>query len=55
MEVVSTVSDIDDVGWLADTVAADLTLDQKQIILELENISDRLQKLIGFIESELDI
>ena len=57
VEVVSTVSDIDDADRLADTVVSHMTLplDQKQIILELENISDRLQKLIGFIESELDL
>ena len=55
VEVVSTVSDIDDADRLADTVVSHMTLplDQKQIILELENISDRLQKLIGFIESDL--
>ena len=56
-EVVSTLSDIDDADRLADTVVSHMTLplDQKQMILELDVISERLKKLISFIDSELDL
>ncbi len=56
-EVVSTLSDIDDADRLADTVVSHMTLplDQKQMILELDIISERLKKLISFIDSELDL
>lgn len=57
VEVVSTLSDIDDADRLADTVVSHMTLplDQKQMILELDVISERLKKLISFIDSELDL
>ncbi len=57
VEVVSTLSDIDDADRLADTVVSHMTLplDQKQMILELDVVSERLKKLISFIDSELDL
>ena len=57
VEVVSTLSDIDDADRLADTVVSHMTLplDQKQMIIELDVISERLKKLISFIDSELDL
>ena len=57
VEVVSTLSDIDDADRLADTVVSHMTLplDQKQMILELDVISERLKKLISFIDSELHL
>ena len=57
VEVVSTVSDIDDADRFADTVVSHMTLplDQKQMILELDVISERLKKLISLSDSELDL
>ena len=57
VEVVSTLSDIDDADRLADTVVSHMTLplDQKQMILELDVISERLKKLNSFIDYELDL
>ena len=57
VEVKSTVSEIDDANRLTDTVISHMTLplDQKQKILEIESLKDRLQQLISYIDTELDL
>jgi len=56
-EVLGSLSGIDEPGRLADTVAAQISLElkQKQDILELTDVSERLQHLIALLESELDL
>ncbi|MBX7229397.1 MAG: LON peptidase substrate-binding domain-containing protein, partial [Burkholderiaceae bacterium] len=56
-EVLTSVTSIDDVGRLADTVATHLPikLEQKQNILELLNIPERLELLLSLLEGEIDI
>lgn len=56
-EVLTSVSGIDEPGRLADTIAAHmaLNLDQKQEILELADISDRLEQLISLMDAEIDL
>jgi ATP-dependent Lon protease len=48
---------IDDAGRLADTIAAHLPLklEQKQEVLEMFDVGERLEKLLAQIETELDI
>jgi ATP-dependent Lon protease len=56
-EVLSTMSGIEDAGRLADTIAAhiSLKLDEKQSVLEMINISERIEHLMGVMESEIDL
>jgi len=56
-EILASLSSIDEPGRLADTVAAHLSikLDQKQRILEIEDVRTRLEALIALMESELDL
>ena len=56
-EILASLSGIDDAGRLADTVAAHLPIkiEQKQGILETISVSERLEKLLTQIETELDI
>ena len=56
-EILSSVAGIDDPSRLADTIAAHMSirLDEKQTILELVNISDRLEHIIRLMESEIDL
>ncbi|MDP1652347.1 MAG: endopeptidase La [Rhodocyclaceae bacterium] len=56
-EILTSLSGIEEAGRLADTIAAHLPmkLDLKQEILELFNVDDRLDKLLGQLETELDI
>ncbi|WP_233710137.1 endopeptidase La [Pseudomaricurvus albidus] len=56
-EVMTSLSGIDEPGRLADTVAAHMSLDleQKQEILEMFDIRDRLEHLLGLIEAEIDL
>ncbi|MBP9829072.1 MAG: endopeptidase La [Proteobacteria bacterium] len=53
-EVLVTVNQISDPAKLADTVASyfSLKIPDKQILLETANTSKRLEKVLGFIESE---
>ena len=53
-EVLVTVNQIADPAKLADTVASyfSLKIPDKQILLETANISKRLEKVLGYIESE---
>jgi len=56
-EVLTSLAGIEDAGRLADTIAAHLPLklEQKQEVLEVFGVSDRLEKLLGQLEAELDI
>ncbi|MFQ5470528.1 MAG: endopeptidase La [Gammaproteobacteria bacterium] len=56
-EVLSSLASIDDAGRLADTIAAHMTLkvEERQELLELVDVRDRLEKLMSLMESELDL
>jgi len=56
-EVLTSLAGIEEAGRLADTIAAHLPLklEQKQEILEVFGVSERLEKLLGQLEAELDI
>ncbi len=56
-EILTSISGIDDVGRLADTVAAHLPLklENKQAVLDLFNITKRLENLLEQLEREVDI
>ncbi|MCO5108273.1 MAG: endopeptidase La [Burkholderiaceae bacterium] len=56
-EILASLAGIDDAGRLADTIAAHLPIkiEQKQNILETNEVSERLEKLLTQIETELDI
>lgn len=56
-EILSSLSGIDDAGRLADTIAAHMSLkiEEKQKILEIAELRDRLEHLMGLIESEIDL
>lgn len=56
-EILSTLATIDDPGRLADMVAAHLALkiQDKQQVLEQIEVGLRLEKLLAFLEAELDI
>jgi ATP-dependent Lon protease len=56
-EILSSLSSIDDPGRLADTIAAHMSLkiEEKQKILEIINLRERLEHLIGLMEAEIDL
>ncbi len=56
-EIVSSLSGIDEPSRLADTIAAHMTIkiDQKQRILELVNVNERLEHIISLMEGEIDL
>jgi ATP-dependent Lon protease len=56
-EVLTSLSSIDDPGRLADTMAAhmSLQLDEKQNVLEMADVQDRLEHLMVLMEGENDI
>lgn len=56
-EIITSLGGIDDAGRLADTIAAylPLKLEQKQEVLEIFEVSKRLEHLLGLLETELDI
>lgn len=56
-EILSSLAGINDAGRLTDTIAAHLPLklEQKQVILEMNNLKERLDHLMGFMETEIDI
>ena len=56
-EILTSLSGIDEAGRLADTIAAHmaLKLDEKQRILEIVEVRERLEHLMGIIESEIDV
>ncbi|WP_306603328.1 endopeptidase La [Azonexus sp.] len=56
-EVLSSITGIEDAGRLADTIAAHLPLkiEQKQEVLEMENVRERIERLLSQLEAEIDI
>ncbi|MCU0933090.1 MAG: endopeptidase La [Thiobacillaceae bacterium] len=56
-EILASLAGIDDAGRLTDTIAAHLPLklEQKQAILEMTDLKARLDHLMGFMETEIDI
>lgn len=56
-EVLSSLDGIKDSSQLADTVAANmpLSIEQKQDVLECLDLSDRNEKLLALIQSEVDL
>jgi ATP-dependent Lon protease len=56
-EILTTLTGVDDAGRLADTIAAHMALkiEEKQNVLEMVNLRERLEHLLGIMESEIDI
>jgi ATP-dependent Lon protease len=56
-EILASVLAIEDGSRLADTITAHLTLkiDEKQKLLEIVDLVKRLEKLVGIMESEIDL
>jgi ATP-dependent Lon protease len=56
-EVITSLSGIDELGRLADTVAAHMALElpQKQAILEMSDIRARIEHLMGLMDAEMDV
>ena len=56
-EILTSLAGIDEPGRLADTVAAHmaLKLSEKQRILEIIDVKERLEQVLGIIEIELDV
>src|ERR1041385_6882615 len=56
-EILTSLSGIDEAGRLADTVAAHLPLklEQKQQVLEMFDVKQRLEHLLSQLETEIDI
>ncbi|GGO80613.1 Lon protease [Marinobacterium nitratireducens] len=56
-EVLTSLQNIDDIGRLADTIAAhmSLKLEEKQRILEMLDNHQRLEHLMALMESEIDL
>jgi ATP-dependent Lon protease len=56
-EILASLSSIEQPGRLADTVAAHmaLKLDEKQKILEIDSVRNRLEHVMGLIDGEIDM
>lgn len=56
-EVMVTVSQIDEPARLADTIASHLSLkiSEKQALLEISSINDRLERIFGHMEGEIGV
>ncbi|RMG53890.1 MAG: endopeptidase La, partial [Gammaproteobacteria bacterium] len=56
-EILTSLAGIDDPARLADTIAAHMSLriEEKQKILEIESVRERLEYLMGLIEGEIDV
>ncbi|MBZ0105848.1 MAG: endopeptidase La [Sulfuricella denitrificans] len=56
-EILTSLASIDEAGRLADTIAAHLPLklEQKQLVLEMFPVHERLEHLLGQLDSEIDI
>ena len=56
-EILASLSSIDEPGRLADTIAAHLAIkiEQKQTILEIFDVRERLEHLVACLEEELDL
>ena len=56
-EIVSTVDSLDDLSKLIDTITGHLPIEtkKKQHILETADLKNRAEKILTFIESQLDV
>ncbi|QJC32478.1 endopeptidase La [Enterobacteriaceae endosymbiont of Donacia dentata] len=56
-EVLNSLNNINNAAKLADTIAAHMTLklSNKQLILEMSNINERLEYLMAIMESEIEL
>ena len=56
-EVITTVTGIEEVDRLADTIASHMTLnlEQKQDVLEIAPLTERFEHLMSLMESEIDL
>lgn len=56
-EIMGTIVAIEDASRLGDTIAAHLTikLEEKQKLLEMDDLPKRLEKLMGLLENEIDL
>ncbi len=56
-EILASLSSIDQPGRLADTVAAhmSLQLDERQKVLEIEGLKERLEHVMSLIDAEIDM
>ncbi|MBL1292677.1 MAG: endopeptidase La [Thiotrichales bacterium] len=56
-EITASLSGIEDPSRLADTIAAHMSLkvEEKQSLLEMMDIRERLERLMGLMESEIDL
>ncbi len=56
-EILTSLTGIDDAGRIGDTIAAHLNLknEEKQKILELLTVTERLEHILGVMDSEIDL
>jgi len=56
-EILTSIAGIEDINRLADTIAAHLSLkiEEKQELLEIKNLHDRLERIMVLIETEIDL
>jgi ATP-dependent Lon protease len=56
-EVMTSLNGIDDAGRLADTIAAhmSLSIEKKQAILELADVGERVEHMLGLLNAEADV
>lgn len=56
-EILTSLSGIDDAGRIGDTIAAHLNLknDARQSILEIFSVTERLEHILGVMDSEIDL
>ncbi|MEJ2177467.1 MAG: LON peptidase substrate-binding domain-containing protein, partial [Gammaproteobacteria bacterium] len=56
-EILTSLTGIDDAGRIGDTIAAHLNLknEEKQSILELVMVAERLEHILGVMDSEIDL
>ena len=55
--MLASLSGIDDPGRLTDTIAAHMSVDleEKQRILEISSLQDRVNHLLGLMDAEMDL
>ncbi len=56
-EILTSLSGVDEPGRLADTIAAHLSLklDDKQELLEMADVRERLERILAIMETEIDL
>ncbi len=56
-EILTSLSGIEDPARLADTIAAHMSLkiDEKQRVLEIEDVRERIEHIMALIEGEIDV